>query len=824
MKIQNYTPDLFVTTPDRETFLAKVVNPYEFTTDFIFNSASEMQFKVQKKVYDTDSEKWIYNPCYDYLSKHMPIYSFDNTDKYYFRSMGLNTNYNLADVTQNNRSENSINYPSSTFNVNIANAKLQNEVKLFDLCNNEGYVWQQYCKLKRSPLCSGFVNAEGMSDYQQYYTLKEFIPVTNGDVLFLRCNTSDGTVCFKYRVELYTEAHEDCFVDVITHNDVEYTYYNPSIRIIINNSDLPNGQGYIRISIFSPLTKDGVFYVPSVNDWTVLYSGERRCKSLTSDNTTKNIFIKEQWWIIDSIDEVNEFNNSYKIVNAYAYERTLSDKTFSISESTLPLYIPEKLRSVVTSNNLPYEYCTSTTGTQVTKCGSQQMQRGLINQILDYIPDWSIGYITPSLATKYRKISDIDNVNIYSLLMNTVQSLYQCYVLYDTTAKKINIIDQNDVILMSDIVLSWNNAIKSIEKSNKNPDFVTAMQVHTASDKYGLGLINPTGNNYIYNFSNVKKYLNIVADEEHINKDTNLPYTMLEIIDEWEKQKRALTNQYQDEGKQLVNNTLKKLELEVKLSEIKTNFGSVADRININIINEHGDNATNLISDNPLDSVMISSSDPLYCKLRSFAQAYSNCRSDLNSIIEKIDDSTNKMNNIALILSFNYNRLNEEYISCKKDSKSYSCVLTPKEALLLQSYIYESNWTNENIEFSDTYSANDIVDTLKEVYIEAQKDLDNIYSKPNYEFTVKTPNIFVDENMSEMAKSLYLGNSFTIATENEWIYPVLLSVHMDYDDINNCTLTFSTNYTLKPKDFRFSQLFGTINQTSIETPSFTFSE
>ena len=83
-------------------------------------------------------------------------------------------------------------------------------------------------------------------------------------------------------------------------------------------------------------------------------------------------------------------------------------------------------------------------------------------------------------------------------------------------------------------------------------------------------------------------------------------------------------------------------------------------------------------------------------------------------------------------------------------------------------------------------------------------------------------NILAIPEMQENIDNMYLGNNLLMSSPTGFINPVLLSVHINYDDLTDFSMSFSTDYKRKPLQLRFCDLFGTINQISVETPTFTF--
>ena len=152
-------------------------------------------------------------------------------------------------------------------------------------------------------------------------------------------------------------------------------------------------------------------------------------------------------------------------------------------------------------------------------------------------------------------------------------------------------------------------------------------------------------------------------------------------------------------------------------------------------------------------------------------------------------------------------------------------ILTPAEILALQPFIIEGDWTNENAVFSETYGADDIVDTLSDVMEQAATDFANIYANDNYDFETDMINWMAIPEMQNQAKRIKVGQTVNLCTEtNKWVSPILLELYINHKDDSDFKMTFTTDYTRKPLQFRFADLYGTITQTSVTDNAFTFNE
>lgn len=860
MQTRNYaqeTPDMVLYRQNKKTSLGYVKNIHNWTADYNFGAASEMSFEVPKKVYDTRTNSWIDNPNYDNLKPDMLLYLNDSTEYFKFTGESCYSD-NLYDFKgAGTRKEYDLSFDVNTA---ISNFSIKNETMLFDIGTTYGYEW----------VWGGMIDDGVFKDYSenldlyqqgwyvyQYLACKSFIPVHKGDVIATDCFSGD-TLEYSFKIHYYKEANADSWLK----SDDNY-YYDTSKKPyrryvdftvkddngnIEDNTDTID-EGYIRISLVcSRATYSNhtyYTYIPNAS-WVQIFSRERLCTHFET-NKNKNYGIRNVWWVITNTEEINDNgSNAVLKVTAQSYEITLSKRAFSLSNSTLPLFVPDRINDLVTSNDWYYD-CYSNTRHK------QRSVRGLLNQILDYLPQWKIGYIAQAVCVRYRTLDDVDNANVYTFLNNDIASSYQCYFIFDSENMTINIIDGNIETeerryydtgkkylgTHSKTILTWQNAIKNTNIHTTDDRCITALRVHTSNDQYGLGLINPTGNNILYNFSSVENQLDYVADNTK-NR------TLKEALTIWQTSIEKQSVEYANTGELLIEYNKKKAEQVSKVSKALTTYLTVADTINTQLIDKYG------FSDTPIpnassgelryayqvlvnDHVRIPSgmevvpydyknyecyySKSLYTKLYSAAETYWNTKNDYDNAVAKYNTYYNKMQTIAKKFTLNY----KTAVQANKDG--IATILSPAEILELQNYITEGDWTNDNVVFSDTYSANDIITTLQKVRVQAKSDHDNYLSKQCYEFEIESANILTIPEMKDNIADLTLGTALSLEVKDgDWQYPILLSIHINYDDVSDFSLTFNTNYSAKPLKKRFIDCFNTISQTSVRNTTFNFTE
>lgn len=420
---------------------------------------------------------------------------------------------------------------------------------------------------------------------------------------------------------------------------------------------------------------------------------------------------------------------------------------------------------------------------------------------------------------------------MYSYLMNEIQKLYGCYVIFDTANMTINLIEQSDIFkYQSGAVISWRNALKALTITNQNTKYITAMKVNCDSDTYGISLVNPSGSNVIYNFDSVLDKMNYSVDDTHINPNTNNPYTLAELVTLWKSTFNSSITSYRSLGNSLIENT-KKLEtytelLQVAFAKYQKFVDANNNKVSFQLPNipqpeylfSTGDYKC-YNGNNDLNYYYATSND--YDDISAANSAYWGFYNTYSATVTAITQTTERMKAMALPLTFNYKTIKKEYDSYG-GTANYKPIFTPTEIKELYKFIYEGEWETSIIKFSDDFKPTDIYNSLIDIFTVAKTEMDNIYSKPIYEFSAEIADIFRMEEMRAACADICLGNSLYIADGDNWIMPVLLQVNVDYDKTNGTTMTFSTDYKRKPLEYRFAKLFATIQQTSVKTSKFTF--
>lgn len=899
-------PEIYVLSPNRETYLSTVKDVSEFTEDIRFNACSEVSFTTPSKIYDIENEVWIDNPSYESLSKNNLLFIQDNTDyfKVPVRTYGDSSFYSLG--TQTARNVNAMQFTPTFTN---SNCVISSETELFDIGSDSGYMYQGWTEIKsrgNEPILNGSLisyqdrigefnthqdlqYASNICKAYKYIACDSFIPVHGYDVLSFS-SYEGSTEYYKFSIHFYNDNTEDSAIGSLF-VDTETSPYNSRVNrwtmaewineIVGGSNYTASWEGYLRVGAYSVNSNynydtsydgsntttdswDYTFYYPTQGH-VKIYSGERLCTSVKNKSTNGYRNIKMHWFVITDIKEVDYGLYKTKEVSAKSYEYVLQNHLFAVSEETLPLFIPECINDTVNSDSWIIDKYTTLSSLTTTRTGEQKLTLGILNQILKYAPAWSLENISSSAMTKYRQVSEVDDADIYSFLMNTIQPTYNCFILFDNDDLTMHIYSQLDLFSVNDtfnpntyIHLTWDNSIKELEKQHISEGGITALNVHSADDTYGIGVINPTGNNMVYRFNEV-----IDQMDYNVEPGRTLADAVSLWVSEWED-----NSTYKGYGQTLIGSNIKLIKAESQYAECLAQYRSIVDEIRIKInANKSSSgpwyvfqNKAGVSLDPYIDQIMLSykptSADnirklfneentgigynstygrgyfavdhKLFEKLREAAldlnavkQTVTNARSNYNT-------SVNRMREIAKTLTLNYNTALE---ANNNDASAYqgnggTTILSANEIKELQNYLVEGSWTNENVTFSDAYSASDIITTIGSLYQDVNEDLINRLSTENYEFTVSLANIRALKGFDLVMDRFRLGETFYLHySDSEFVaQPMLLETHINYKDETDFSYTFTTDYKSKPLQYRFADLYATIPQTSVESHAFTFDE
>lgn len=192
-----------------------------------------------------------------------------------------------------------------------------------------------------------------------------------------------------------------------------------------------------------------------------------------------------------------------KSIKAYSIEKTLDTKKFFLEEGTFKFY----------ESTNPYDGNT------------------IMGRILEIAVGWRAGYISPTIAQRYRTFSQYDDY-LLSFIYNTAPDKYRCVFVFDPYQKTINVYDADEERSTLPIYLDFDNLLESVGIEELSDELVTAIRPYGA-DGLDIREVNPIGTNWIYDLS-------------YFVTNGDIPSALAEKYEKW--QRSVLNNRPYFEG------------------------------------------------------------------------------------------------------------------------------------------------------------------------------------------------------------------------------------------------------------------------------------
>lgn len=618
------------------------------------------------------------------------------------------------------------------------------------------------------------------------------------------------------------------------------------------------------------------------------------------------------YFTIVSDDEEFEDKVPHKSIVAYSAEYLLNNKGINLTFITTAGDINNtSSTTIVTSNYFFYR--------------ESQPEKSLLHQLIEVAPQWSIGYISPSLKSKSRSFSETDK-GLYGFLTNEVSQSYEALFVFDNENYVVNAYDTSEVIKNTSIVLSFDNLLKSATVSELSDDIFTVLNVSGAED-LSIAKVNPNGTKKIFCLDYYTGVLDKTASNYYENYNEWITNNALKKkVLEWEKankeaiydkstgsygywtslqkkfnlllltQKAMLTQMqtYYDSAQQNMSlytdySDIDNLQVYAKWSSFLSSkegyvtFGE-AKKNNYTIIDYYQ------VAEYTTDS---NHNITLYAYWKNYSQA---CEANMNILKNggklytvKKEDFTDIGNTETPSRNQDYNVPANSALVANGDSISDNVVdhsITPEtgyakysiEALtkeieniqnerdkLVKQYSYETNFTDEEKleldpfiiegsfsddsfivtdsmqtkDYSNTSTKVEVVQANGDMVIKTIEELsqddvimDDIYvanqlvdagyeklkvvSQPSFSFELDSANFlfiekfkpFIDQLLSiEKNKGSLFGSILNVQLEDDnWVYPYLQEMEIQYDDPDSFSMTFGNRFRLSDETYTFDEL------------------
>lgn len=472
-------------------------------------------------------------------------------------------------------------------------------------------------------------------------------------------------------------------------------------------------------------------------------------------------------FVITEVKEDNDGQTVTKEVTANSYEETMNKVTLSYKENTVfKLWDPiEPDKGIKLSDNnvlitaknegvytIAYEYPT-------------------LLYIISQQTGWTIAHVDTRLCEAARTMT-IDKEQAYGLLVGDVAEAFKCYFVFDTIDKKIYCYDRDEAkhpLVNSGINLSFRNLINTQTISESSDDVLTALTIEGA-EGVGINLVNPLGNNVVYDFS---YYMN--------GEEWGMPLGLQYAVSNWMNKIEDNTDNFK---------ALKEQKREkINQHTVLTGNLSVAE--------------SNLKAKLDVQAVHIAAGNNT--ELAKVAVEIKECEEAVATINGQI--ATNLSEQSTLDTS----------ISAITTSLSFENNFTESQLEQLQYYINGAVYENENFVYTSVMTEADKMEISQQLYEQGMLEFAKL-NKGQYEYTCDISPFMFTKDYEEFTKNLKLGDTVNLELEDGvWVTPKIMQVVIDYDNPDNTTVTLSDSFRLANSIYEFSNGYTQTVKTSRKT-------
>lgn len=250
------------------------------------------------------------------------------------------------------------------------------------------------------------------------------------------------------------------------------------------------------------------------------------------------------WFQITGVDENITGNQKRKSVSALSHQYSFKNRGFVTEERLYMFYNPndvfDKKYESINKEAIP-----SIIGQLNKQLGIKVDLRGINDEPTEDYEDWTITYINPMLyfdSQSYDKMyipsenaenicrgfNANSNCNGYDFMVNQVESAFEVIFEFDYLNHAIKIKTLDEVTKPTDIYLSHDNIIQSLNIKEKSEDIVTVLSCY--GNNLGIRTVNPMGTNYIVNFD---YYMKVIENEDGAKEYPWMSKELINTLNEW---------------------------------------------------------------------------------------------------------------------------------------------------------------------------------------------------------------------------------------------------------------------------------------------------
>ena len=385
----------------------------------------------------------------------------------------------------------------------------------------------------------------------------------------------------------------------------------------------------------------------------------------------------------------------------------------------------------------------------------------VMGKILSKIPAWKLGSLPTNIKTTYRTFDDI-TVDIYNFMIGDMAEAFGCVFNFDIQHRIINVVDANLEIQSTDILLDFSNVLDKIQINKASEDIVTALEVIGNND-LTIQDANPIGTDVIYNFDYYKYH---DTDETHWMSEN-----LTNAVNVWEQ----------------------------KITNSKTSH----DAIVLQLENYYGEYGT---LDGQLQTYT-ADLDDLNIQLAGLVST----ASDTTSVLAQITSKKAQIDSVKTQITAKLAQIktSSDSLTTLLNSLSFNTNFSQSQLTELNNFIFQSTYTDENIEITDSMSYAEKFAQAQLLYNKGLAKLNSI-CMPRTEFTIDSENFLFIKEFDQFRDQLELGKLIHVKLGEDNIADViLLQYELNYDN-KSLALKLSNRMRLHDSLSKYKDLYNNV--------------
>ena len=417
---------------------------------------------------------------------------------------------------------------------------------------------------------------------------------------------------------------------------------------------------------------------------------------------------------------------------------------------------------------------------------------GLLNKIVSCLPLWTIGFVAPAVEARWRTFEDVGvDLNCLSFFLQNMQDAYECIFVFDITTRTINVYDQNNYVVQTNIHLTKDDLINSLNIQENSADIYTALTV-TGGENVMIGAVNPLGTNTIYDFSYYLSWMTepLAEKVEEWQED----------VDSYKSEYNNLNLSYYNKLQQCSNKTLEIQRLNTQLTIYKRLRENLVAGASYGAIESYND----VIDDNGGTRVEIYDEgvkraiEDIIDDVDGYIQ---DCLDDLDSAQQDLDQYNDDLDDI------------QDAIDAIVNSLSFQTYFTQSQYEELSYYIFEGSYNDEYVTITDSMTYPEQFEQMNTLYDRAVSQLKKV-SKPSQQFDVDVENFVFEKEFAHWSEQLETGCLINVELDDNDVAPLFLSnITINYDD-HNLTMTFGNRFNKFDPKTLFENVLGGVNKSA----------